>query len=221
MKHFLYAFAAGVLLLSGCPQRTPPPSRPALTRTEAERCVDRLIEMGWLKYVAESKRGQVRSQLVVAATKGYLDTDWDQYGISADQRSYPADGKELANGGVGKCILQMKTVLAREGVSLDEVEDSWHEDKYHVLINREPYLIYDGRTADAVRPSLERLLEIINGLLEEAGSNERLFAVFRGTEGRIVLLTDEMQDYLESFGDVLSRGWMPFSAEEVESAEEP
>jgi hypothetical protein len=177
--------------------------------------------MGWLKYVPEAKRGQVRSQLVAAATKGYLDSDWDDNGVSADQRSYPADGKELAHGGVGQCLLRMKPVLAREGVRLDEVEDNWHEGKYHVLINRESYLIFDGKTADSVRISLERLLEIVNGLLEEAASQERLFAVYRGTDERIVLLTEEMQDFVESLGDVLSQGWMPFSAEEVESAEEP
>ena len=156
--------------------------------------------------------------MVEAATKGYLDSDWDENGVSADQRSYPADGKELAHGGVGQCVLRMKPMLAREGVRLDEIEDNWHAEKYHVLINRESYLIYDGRTADAVRTSLKRLLEVVNGLLEETASKERLFAVYRGTEGRVVLLTEEMHDFVESLGDVLSRGWMPFSAEEFELA---
>jgi len=115
----------------------------------------------------------------------------------------------------------MKPVLEQEGVRLDEVEDHWHEAKYQVLINREPYLVYDGKTSDAERTSLERLLEIVNEQLVAAGSSERLFAMYNGKAGRVILLTEEMQEYLDSLGEQLNSEWMPYSADEVESAEEP
>jgi hypothetical protein len=177
--------------------------------------------MGWLKYVPEAKRKQVRSQLIAAATKGCLDSARDKNGVSADRRSYPANNEALAKGGIGKCVLLMKPVLEREGVKLVEVEDNWHEEKYQVLINREPYLIYDGREADSARTSLGRLLEIVNDLLEETESSERLFAVYRGKNGQVIFLNEEMHDYMESLGDALGQDWLPCSMEEVESIEEP
>jgi hypothetical protein len=44
----------------------PPQSqeRPALSQTEAEQAMDRLIEMSFLKFVAEPQKDQVRAQLV-------------------------------------------------------------------------------------------------------------------------------------------------------------
>jgi hypothetical protein len=115
----------------------------------------------------------------------------------------------------------MKPVLEQEGVRLDEVEDNWHEAKYQVLINREPYRVYDGKTADAERTSLERLLEIVNEQLVAAGSSERLLAMYNGKAGRVILLTEEMQEYVDSLGELLNSEWIPYSADEVESAEEP
>jgi hypothetical protein len=221
MQRFLVMLITGLLVWSGCRPPALPPARPALGKTEAERIVERLIEMGWLKYVPAAERERVRLQLVVAATKGYLDSDHDANGVSADRRCYPADNQQLAKGGIGTCVLRMKPILEQEGVSLDEVEDNWHEAKYQVLINREPYLVYDGKTSDVVRTSLERLLEIVNERLEEAGSDERLFALYKGRQGRVILLTEEMQDYVESLGEVLDSEWIPYSGEEVESAEEP
>ena len=221
MRHFLSVLVVGLLVLSGCQRLGPPPSRSALSITEAQRVVDRLIGMGWLKYVPESKRKEVRSQLVVAATRDCLDSDRDKNGVSADRRGYPADNEGLAKGGIGKCVLLMKPVLEREGVKLDAVEDNWHEEKYRVLINRELYLIYDGKLADSERTSLGRLLEIVNDLLEETESSERLFAVYHGKNGRVILLNEEIRDYVESLGGTLGREWMPRSMEEVKSLAEP
>jgi hypothetical protein len=67
--------------------------------------------------------------------------------------------------------------------------------------------------------SLKRLLEIVNGLLEEAGSAERLYAIYGGNDGRVILLTPEMQDYIESIGDVLDDGWMPRRVEQIEAGD--
>lgn len=57
-------------------------------------------------------------------------------------------------------------------------------------------------------------MEITNGLLEDAGSAERLYAVYGGNDGRVMLLTPEMLDYIESLGNVLDHGWMPRRSEE-------
>ena len=88
--------------------------------------------------------------------------------------------------------------------------DDFGDKKYEVVINGKPQLIYEGDGGDDSWPlALKRLLEITNGLLEEAGSGERLYFSYSGNDGRVVLLTPEMQDYIESIGDVMDYKWMP------------
>jgi hypothetical protein len=98
--------------------KEPPPYKPpALPQADAERVVDRLIGMGFLKFAPETKRADVRRQLIEAATKRYLDSDWNDDSVPADLRSYPADSEDLAEGQVGATILLMRPVLEREGVN--------------------------------------------------------------------------------------------------------
>jgi hypothetical protein len=186
---------------------------PALDQTEAERVVDRLIGMGFLKFVAEPQKAEVRRQLIETATNRYLDSDWDDQCVAADLRSYPADAEDLAEGQVGATMLLMKPVLEKEGVKLGSVVDDFGDEKYEVVVNGQRHLIYESGQ-DSWTLGLKRLLEITNGLLEEAGSAERLYAVYGGHEGRVMLLTEEMLGYLESHADVLDHGWMPRRSEE-------
>jgi hypothetical protein len=110
----------------------------------------------------------------------------------------------------------MQPVLEQEDVQLDEVVDEFGQDRYDVIINGKPLLIYEGDGgSDSWGLSLKRLLEITNGLLEESGSAERLYAIYGGNDGRVILLTEEMLDYIESMGDVLDHGWMPRRSSEV------
>ena len=199
-------------------QPSKPYEPPALPQPEAEQVVDRLIDMGYLKFVSDSKRADVRRQLIEAATKRYLDSDWDDECVAGDMRSYPADREDLAEGQVGATILLMQPVLEREGVKLDRVVDDFGDERYEVVINGQQHLIYDGDGGeDSWSLALKRLVEIVDGLLETAGSSERLFAVYGGNDGRVILLTEEMQDYIESIGDVMDPKWMPRRVDKAES----
>jgi hypothetical protein len=197
--------------------KEPPPHKPpALPQAEAEQVVDRLIGMGYLKFVPESKRPDVRRQLIESAGKRYLDADWDDECVAADLRGYPADNEDLAEGQVGATILLMKPVLEKEGVKLDSVVDEFGDEKYEVVINGKSHLICEGDGGkDSSTVALKRLLEITNGLLEAAGSPERLFSIYGGNDGRVMLLTEEMQDYIESIGDVMDYKWMPRRVEQI------
>jgi hypothetical protein len=215
LKRLLSTAAAGLKRWVGI-KESPPNTPPVLPYAGAEPIVDRLIEMGYLKFVPASKRADVRRQLVKTATRRYLDSDWNDYGVAADLRGYPADNEHLAEGEVGKTILLMRKVLEQEGVKLDNAADDFGNQKYEVVINGQRHLIYKGNgDGDSWALALKRLLEIVNGLLEEAGSEERLYAIYGGNDGRVILLTPEMQDYLESIGDVLDHDWMPRREEEV------
>ena len=198
--------------------------KPSLSTAEAEKVVDRLIGMGYLRFVPESQRADLRLQLVGTVATNYLDSEWNEACVSADNRGYPADNEDLAEGQVGATILLMKPVLAQEGVKLDTVVDDFGDEKYEVVINGQRHLIYDSEalaSANIWSVALKRLLEIVNGLLEEAGSSERLYGVYGGNDGRVMLLTPEMYDFIESLGDVLDSGSMPYSAESVETETSP
>ena len=229
MKRLMSAIAA-CLGLSGCQKPEPPPTS-TYDRADAEAIVDRLVDMGFLKFVPDDQKAEVRQQLVKTAVEGYLDTEWDEDCVAADLRGYPADNENLAEGDVGVTILLMKPVLEQEGVKLDSVEDEFggsdaesEDEGYQVIINGEPHVIYDSEavaSTDIWSLALKRLLEIVNGLLEDAGSGERLYGMYGGNDGRVILLTPEMHDYIESMGDVFDPDWMPYSVESIEVGDRP
>jgi hypothetical protein len=61
-----------------------------------------------------------------------------------------------------------------------------------------------------VRKIRMRLLEIVNELLGEAGSEERLYGIYGGNEGRVALLTGGMYRLLHSPGLKLDPRWVPY-----------
>ncbi len=226
MKRVLSTIAV-CLGLWGCQKPAPPPQSTSECAdsecADAEVIVDRLVDMGYLKFVPDDQQADVRRQLTDTAIEGYLETEWNEDCVSVDLRSYPADNENLAEGDIGATILLMRPVLEREGVTLDSVEDEFGgtdskpgDEGYRVLINGETDVIYksgDVPSADLWSLSLQRLLEIVNGLLEDAGSSERLYGMYGGNDGRVILLTPEMHNYIDSMGDVLDSDWMPYSAE--------
>jgi hypothetical protein len=187
---------------------------------EAEVIVDQLIELGFLKFVAESENSKVRAQLVECVQNKYLDSEWDDNCVSADKRSYPADAEDLAEGDMGKCLRHMKDVLTEEGVTLESIEDDFGEAhrSYHVLLNGAAHLIYDladDADQDIWLQALRRLIEIVNSLLEVAGSDERLFGIYGGNDARVLLLTPEMHCLLRQSSGTFDEKWMPMSADEL------
>ena len=194
--------------------------KPSLSTAEAEKVVDRLVGMGYLKFVPESQRADVRLQLVETATKGYLDSEWNDDCVAADLRSYPADNEDLAEGQVGATILLMKPVLEQEGVKLDTVVDDFGDEKYEVVINGQRHLIYEG---DGGGDSWVRGAEAAAGDRQRAVGASRVQRTavrdLRRQRGRVILLTPEMHDYIESLGDVFDSGWMPYPVEQLEASD--
>src|SRR5262249_31883132 len=142
-------------------------------KMNAESAVDRLVEMGYLKYVPPSDVATLREELLGTLRHGYLETGWDREGVSRDRRSYSADSEELAEGRLGEFLLRMKDVFLKEGVQLQSVEDDPQDFHYEVVVNGRRHLIYDADTlknGDSWGIATKRLLEIANALLRQAGS---------------------------------------------------
>jgi hypothetical protein len=178
-----------------------------------ERAVDRLIELGYLKYVAPAEKPSIRQELLSTLRQGYLDSAWDRQCISRDRRSYPADSEELAEGRMGDFLLSMKAVLQTVGVQLESIEDDVDDQHYDLLVNGERHAVYD---ADVLANAwiwvvaTKRFLEIVNELLKRVGSKERLYGIYGGNDGRVILLTDEMYELLHAPDLKIDPGWMPY-----------
>jgi hypothetical protein len=180
--------------------------------------LQRLIDMGYLKYVPGPEREAVKQQLLSSMKHGIIESDWGQDCVACDRRGYPADNEDLAEGCVGEFLLLMKDVLAQEGVRLESVEDDFQDDHYDVLVNGERFLVYGTPVENSWAVSLKRFLEIVNGLLQRAGSRERLFGIYGGNDGRTILLTEEMHQYLGTL-PWIDRGWMPYTPSTVDTGE--
>jgi hypothetical protein len=52
-------------------------------------------------------------------------------------------------------------------------------------------------------------------LLEDAGSDEQLFGIYGGNDGRVIFLTPEMHRLLRENSDIFDERWMPVTAAEL------
>src|SRR4051812_34719668 len=104
-----------------------------------EETIDRLIGMGYLRYVPESEHPKLRDQLIESLKLGHLQTYWscDGVGGTLDRRLYSADNEFLAEIGISDQIQGMEAILQAEGVRLDQVEDVdvMELNRYDVIVN--------------------------------------------------------------------------------------
>jgi hypothetical protein len=175
----------------------------------------RLVDMGYLKYVPSPELEAVKQQLLSSMNYGIIESDWGTNCVASDRRGYPADNEELAEGRIGESLHLMKEVLAQEGVRLESVEDDFGEYHYDILVNGERYKIYDRAGENVWSVALKRFLEVVNEFLQRAGSKERLFGIYGGNDGRAILLTEEMHQYLGCL-PWIDRRWMPYTTEAIE-----
>lgn len=187
--------------------------------TKDEAAVERLIEMGYLKYVPAPEIPDVRKELVKRLGRGNLNPGWGERGWR-DRRIYLADHEELAEGHIGELPMEMKDVLEREGVRIESVEDLHRDDLgYKVIINGETYDIFDASIWEysfGWGVAAKRALEIVNDLLSGAGSEERLYGIYGGNDGLVILLNSEIFDFLKSETVDVDPRWMPYSPEEMD-----
>ena len=66
-----------------------------------KQAVDRLMEMGYFKFLSNSECATAQIELVASLSRGYLGTEWDDECVSRDKRTYPADSEEMAEGREG------------------------------------------------------------------------------------------------------------------------
>ena len=96
--------------------------------------------------------------------------------------AFAGDAEDLAEGGIGGFLEELRPLLEVRGVELGEVEDDFREDGYRVRVGDEVYTIYgadviEGDMARGWGLAWVRAFDIVNGLLERAGSRERAYTL--------------------------------------------
>jgi hypothetical protein len=114
-----------------------------------QETLQRLIDMGYLRYVHGPEREALKQQLLSSMYHGIVESDWGEDCVASDRRGYPADNEELAEGRIGEFLPLMKGVLSQEGVRLDSVEDDFQDDYYDVLVNGERFRVYATPVEDS------------------------------------------------------------------------
>ena len=192
-----------------------PEFQPVMSRENAERIVDGLLDLRYLDYVPEAERGEVREQLVRTTHVGHFGTEWFEF--------------ENPDGCVASYLKEIWSTLRLENVRLEIAEDRWistgidnevwEGKRYEALINERTYIVFDlsGARADLDTWGLahKRLVEIINDLLIDAGSPVRAYGVGSHNDAQVMLLTPEQHEYLHNYREFFQRGFFPAPTERM------
>jgi hypothetical protein len=176
-----------------------------------------LEQMGYFKYAQAAHLNELRAKLMDAYLEhGILSVAAKRKSAkhSLDLRRWLCDAQDLAEGSLGKSLLEWRELFAKLGVSPIQCQDQLTDRDYHVVINGRDYLVYDAaslRGSDSWTMSYIRFIEIANALLEEAGSPERVYAQhYRGHATSVLVLTDVLFDYICTLE--IDDEWMPTSS---------
>jgi hypothetical protein len=167
----------------------------AKLRTRLSEFADRLEVLGFFRYAPV--------EAVAALKQDFEESRWKAI-FGQTGRLFHADAEDLAEGGVGDFLRKIEPFLNANGIALTHVEDDVSEQGYSVTVNGTRTRIFDTdelhQRETQKQPGLiwglsgARAFAIVNGLLEEAGSEERLYAVNGGNDLFGFFLTQALRE---------------------------
>lgn len=155
--------------------------------------VDRLDQLGFFKYATSAQREDAKRQFKdIGSAAIYEETG----------RLFRADAESLAEDGVGDFLREIEPFLRKQGVTISQIEDQFHDSDYSVTVNGVDYLIYNADELKLDQQNLAsiwglamvRSFAIVNELLANAKSDEQLYAVNGGNDLFGIFLTPELRD---------------------------
>jgi len=153
--------------------------------------------MGFYRYASPEQIPDLKHE---ARATGYV------FGGEEVARDYDADAEDLAEGGVQDFLDRIRPFLVAQGVQITTIGQDLSDTGYTITINGRVYALYTeeeltpGGMAELWELTTTRTFALVNRLLTEAGSKERIFAVYGGHDNRAVFLTDDMYAALRLSG---------------------
>ena len=147
--------------------------------------------LGYYKYTDEEKILRIKNESIKA---GYL------FGWEETYRDFHADGEDLAEGGVGQFFNELEPFLLKQGVQITQISEDFNELGYRIEVNGTLYTIYDQQeleSEDIWTLATNRAFGIINDLLTQAQSNERIYFLYEGNDQRAIVLTPDMFELIQ------------------------
>jgi hypothetical protein len=154
--------------------------------------LDQLEQLGFYRYVDPAQASDARAS---ALEYGYL------YGDTG--RAFHADAEELAEGGVLYFVREIQPFLAGQRVILTSMSDDFESGGgyggYHVEINglrREMYSVEELSSGEIWSLTTFRAFALINELLAQAESLERVYGLDGGNDLFAIFLTPAMYELI-------------------------
>ncbi|MGE5703113.1 MAG: hypothetical protein ACM32O_11325 [Clostridia bacterium] len=167
-----------------------PENSQAISSSQVASLIDQLDAMGYYQYASQKNE-------IIAESKrsGYI------FGDPVTNRAFFCDAENLAEGGVKTFLEDIDPALRLRKVVIKELREEFSEQGYFITINGIKYTIYTEKEFESVDTwelSSIRTFSIINRLLKEAGSTERVYQLYGGNEQLAIFLTPEMYDLIKN-----------------------
>ena len=170
----------------------------------ADKILKKLEDLNYFKFTLPENLNEAKEQMKSNFIKNKtLDTGIEDY-VSLDGRIFHADYENLMEGGVSAKIGCFENILKKEGIIITELSTDEYdkEDIYYIVLNGQKYIMSNPN--DSYDKTLENFYNLINNLLEKAGSKERMFYQ---EEHRIIFLTEEIFDFFKQIN--VNKDWIP------------
>lgn len=151
-----------------------------------EMLLSKLEALGYYKFIEKTEIDRVKAESLKA---GYI------FGWEESARDYMSDAEDLAEGGIGEFLETIRPFLEKQNIELNVGNEDFSDKGYIIEINGFKYEIYSEdelNSEDLWELSTNRSFAIVNKLLTEANSNERIYILYGGNDLRAIFLTDEM-----------------------------
>jgi len=168
--------------------------------------VDRIDSLGFFEYVEPSRLEGAKHEI---QENGWVGV----FGESG--RVFNADAENLAEGGVGEFLSELTSFLEQQEVHISRVEDLVRDDEYKVLVGGQEHLIWNADELSRAETELGllwgmatvRTFALVNARLTQAGSSERLYAVYGGNDLLGFFLTEKLRDAVRGHADATLESW--------------
>ncbi|NIG54279.1 hypothetical protein [Chitinophaga sp. Cy-1792] len=184
-------------------------SESADTSERAAAIATQLEDLGYFKYAAAGNLQQLKSEigkeLVDKHFLSFVTMEESPY-TPLDPRHFSLDGEDLfEQGGITNALKEMQPLFKQMNISMEitahveECDSSNQGLNHEITINGKAYTIFhefvEGYGWDQAG---QRFADMINDQLQLQGSDERIYLISGGNDGRAVFLTEQQFNLLDS-----------------------